>query len=182
MSRPIRIDLKLVAKARRTVKTTRDLDDFCSALAVLLPAKVGLTLEMTAEMLGVGTATIDRMQSRLRLGRTTSTGQRNWGGRRQSLLTPDEEIEFLKPWAEQAQHAGLLVLSPIRVALAQRVGHPVKASVVWRLLARHGWRKVAPDTRHPKNDPQVMRAWKKNSPRRWLPCCAAASSEAGGSA
>jgi hypothetical protein len=46
------------------------------------------------------------------------------------LLTFDQEIEFLKPWAEQAREAGILVLSPIRAALAQRVGHPVKASVV----------------------------------------------------
>jgi transposase len=85
------------------------------------------------------------------------------------LLPFDQEVEFLKPWAQQARDAGILVLSPIRAALAQRVGHPVKASVVWRLLARHGWRKVAPDTRHPKNDPVVMRAWKKNFRKRWIP-------------
>ena len=162
--------MKLVAKAKRTVKTTRDLDDFRSALAVLLPAKAGLTLEETASMLGVGTASVNRMQSRFHTGRTSSSRMRNWGGRRKSLLTAQEEVDFLKPWAEQAQSAGLLVLSPIRAALAQRVGHPVKASVVWRLLARHGWRKVAPDTKHPKNDPKIMNAWKKNSPKLWRPC------------
>ena len=63
----------------------------------------------------------------------------------------------------------MLVLSPIRAALAQRLGRPVAASVVWRLLARHGWRKVAPDTRHPKSDLAAQEAWKKNSPKRWLP-------------
>ena len=170
MARPIYIDLKLVAKAKRTVKTTRNLDDFRAALAVLLPSKVGLTLQETANMLGVGTASINRMQTRLRLGAISSSGTRNWGGRRKSLLTPQEEIDFLKPWAEQARAAGLLVLSPIRAALAQRVGHPVKASVVWRLMARHGWRKVAPDTKHPKNDPRIMEAWKKNFRKLWRPC------------
>jgi transposase len=170
MGRPIRIDVKLVAKAKRTVKTTRDLDDFRSALAVLLPAKVGLTLEETASMLGVGTASVNRMQTRFHTDRTSSSRLRNWGGRRKSLLTLQEEVDFLKPWAEQAREAGLLVLSPIRAALAQRVGHPVKGSVVWRLLSRHGWRKVAPDTKHPKNDPTIMKAWKKNSQKLWLPC------------
>jgi transposase len=110
------------------------------------------------------------MQTRFQTGRTAASHLRNWGGRRQSLLTVQEEVDFLKPWAEQARAAGLLVLSPIRAALAQRVGHPVKASVVWRLLARHGWRKVAPDTRHPKNDPVIMKAWKKNSRKGWQPC------------
>src|ERR1039457_3402819 len=179
MARPIEIDVNRVAQAGRTVKATRNLDDFKSALAVLLPAKAGLTLEATARFLGVGTSSVNRMQARFPIGRASSSERRNWGGRRQSLLTPQEEIEFLKPWAEQAQSAGLLVLSPIRAALALRVGHPVKASVVWRLLARHGWRKVAPDTKHPKNDPKVMNAWKKNSPKRWLPCSAKTSCRPG---
>lgn len=180
MGRPIRINVKLVSKAKCAVKTTRDLDDFRSALAVLLPAKAGLTLKVTAQLLGVGTASVNRMQTRFHTGRTSSSRMRNWGGRRKSLLTLQEEIDFLKPWAEQAREAGLLVLSPIRAALAQRVGHPVKASVVWRLLARHGWRKVAPDTKHPKNDPAIMEAWKKNSQKRWLPCCEKTVCEAGG--
>lgn len=179
MARPIQIDVRRVAQAKLTVKATRNLDDFKSALAVLLPAQAGLTLEETARMLGVGTASVNRLQARLHVGRTFWSERRNWGGRRQSLLTPQEEIEFLKPWAEQAQNAGLLVLSPIRAALALRVGHPVKASVVWRLLARHGWRKVAPDTKRPKNDPKVMNAWKKNSPKLWRPCSARTSSRAG---
>jgi transposase len=62
------------------------------------------------------------------------------------------------------------VLSPIRAALAQHLGRRVAASVVWRLLARHGWRKVTPDTRHPKGDPAAQAAWKKNSRRYWQPC------------
>ena len=72
------------------------------------------------------------------------------GGRRKALLSAEQEAEFLAPWAEQAKEAGLLGLSPIRAALAQRLDRPVAASVVWRLLARHGWRKVAPDTRAPQ--------------------------------
>src|SRR6266536_3116500 len=131
MARPIQIDVKLVAKAQRTVKTTRDLDSFRSALAVLLPARVGLTLEATAHLLGVGTASINRMQTRFQTGRTAASPLRNWGGRRQSLLTVQEEVAFLQPWAAQAR---------------------------------------APGTRHPKNDPRIMKAWKKNSPKRWQPC------------
>ena len=81
-----------------------------------------------------------------------------------------QEREFLEPWEKQAKEGGVLVLSPMRAALAQQLGRKVNRSVVWRLLARHGWRKVAPDTRHPKSDPQVQEAWKKNSRRIWRPC------------
>ena len=40
---------------------------------------------------------------------------------------------------------------------------------MYRLLARHGWRKVAPDTRHPKSDLAVQEEWKKNSPGSGCP-------------
>ena len=82
MARPIQIDVNRVAQARRTVKATRNLDDFKSALAVLLPAKAGLTLEATARLLGVGTSSVNRMQARFQIGRASSSERRNWGGRR----------------------------------------------------------------------------------------------------
>jgi len=85
-------------------------------------------------------------------------------------MSKEEEEEFLKPWAEQAKSGRVLVVSPIRAALAQRLGRPVAASVVYRLLARHGWRKLAPDTHHPKSDPKIQEEWKKNSRARWRSC------------
>ena len=113
---------------------------------------------------------LGRLQQRFRQSVRPRATQPQWGGRRKALLSVAEEAEFLAPWAEQAKSAGgVLVLSPIRAALAQRLSPPVAASVVWRLLARHGWRKLAPDTRHPKSDLVAQEAWKKNFPKRWLP-------------
>jgi transposase len=170
MARPRRIDKGLVAKARRIVARTTDTEQLRAAQAVLLPAVASATLEQTAAILGVGRATVARLQRRFRQSARPAAARRpRWGGRRKALLSIEQEAQFLAPWAEQAKQAGVLVLSPIRAALAQRLGRPVAASVVWRLLARHGWRKVAPDTRHPKSDRVAQQAWKKNSPKRWLP-------------
>jgi transposase len=85
-------------------------------------------------------------------------------------MSEEEERSFLAPWAKLSEEGGMLVVSPLRAALSQRLGRPVAASVVYRLLARHGWRKVAPDTRHPKSDPAVQEEWKKNCPKHWRPC------------
>jgi transposase len=139
--------------------------------AVLLPGLLGATLEQTAAALGVSRATVARLQANFRGKKAASAkASRNWGGRRSSLLTPEEEREFLQPWLELAKGGAVVVVSPIRAALAQRLNQPVKPSVIYRLLARHGWRKVAPDTRHPKSKPEVQEGWKKNSPKCWKPC------------
>jgi len=170
MARPRQIDAALVAKARRVVTETQDLTQFRAAQAVLLPALADTTLEQTATLLGVGRATVPRLQQRFRHASSPSHPRTRWGGRRRALLTLDQEQAFLAPWVQAAQEAGVLVVSPIRAALAQHLGRPVSASVVYRLLTRHGWRKVAPDTRHPKSDPAAQATWKKNSPKRWRPC------------
>jgi transposase len=171
MARPLRIDPRIVQRAQMTAAATTSVESLRQCQAVLLPALFGATLEQTATVLGVGRATVARLQATFRQQKSSSPNPaRNWGGRRQSLLTPQEESAFLKPWLESAADGHLVVVSPIRAALAQRLGQPVKPSVVYRLLARHGWRKVAPDTRHPKSKPEVQAEWKKNSRKRWEPC------------
>jgi len=172
MARPRRTDMKVVSQAQKAVAQATSLQELRAAQAVLLPAIMGTTLTETAALIGVGRATVARLQADFRQAKKPNAAagkQRNWGGRRNALLTVEEEEEFLAPWLEQARTGGVLVVSPLRAALAQRLGKRVKASVVYRLLARHGWRKVAPDTRHPKSDPQVQDEWKKNFRKHWQP-------------
>jgi transposase len=163
--------MSLVTQARQVVRQAGSLDEYKQALAILLPADSGLTLEQTGQLLGIGRATVHRLQTRFRNRRHEGAVSRksSWGGRRHALLSVEEERDFLQPWVEQAKTGRVLVVSPIRAALAQRLGRPVAASVVYRFLARHGWRKMAPDTRHPKSDPQLQEAWKKNFRKRWCP-------------
>lgn len=144
-----------------------------AAQAVLLPALAGTTLEQTAKVLGVGRATVSRLQGAFRQreqGPIPTERSRLWGGRRRALLTQADEKGFLSTWEERAKAGELVVLSSLRTALAERVGHDVAPSVLYRLVARNGWRKVAPDTRHPKTDVLAQQEWKKKRFRKcWRP-------------
>lgn len=168
MSRPRKIDPVAIRRARFAVADAQSAEELRCAQAVLLPALAGTTLEDTAVLLGVGCASIPRLQARFRRRRMSRTAApRNWGGRRRALLTWEQEAAFLVPWVEQAKEGRMLVVSALRAAFVQHVGRPVAATVVYRMLERHGWRKVAPDTRHPKADLKAQEDWKKNSRKRW---------------
>lgn len=169
MARPRRINKRLVARAKKMVATSQNIHQLRAAQAVLLPALTQMTLEKTATFLGVGRSTVPWLQKRFR-EMERGMSPKKWGGRRRSLMKWEEEEKFLEPWKKQSQEGGMIVVSPLRAALAQHLGRPVAATVAYRMLARHNWRKVAPDTRHPKSNPAMQEKWKKNFRKCWQIC------------
>lgn len=83
------------------------------------------------------------------------------GGRRHQNLTLAEEARRLAGFLGRAEQGGVLEVSRVQQAYEQAVGHGVPKSTVYRMLARHGWRQVAPRPRHPQTDAARQRAFKK---------------------
>ena len=171
MARPRKIDSALVAQAQLVAARTNDVQELRMAQAILLPALAQRTLKQTATLLGVGRMTVARLQNRFRRRQAQTPPPRPlWGGRRRALLPQEEEQRFLADWEPQAKRGELVVLTPLRAALDRKLGRRVKPSVVYRMVQRHRWRKVAPDTRHPRGDPAVQEEWKKKRcPKTWRP-------------
>jgi transposase len=172
MARPRRIDHHLVIQARTAAAAATDITQLRTAQAVLLPAVLQTSLEQTASVLGVGRATVARLQARFRQQVAGGALRRSrWGGRRRALLRPEEEQAFLATWRARAEAGELVVLSPLRAALSQQVGRPVAPSGVFGRAARHRWGTGAPDPGNPKRDGGALAVWKKKRFRRsWRPC------------
>lgn len=167
MARPATYTDDMIECAQQIVKDAETARQLRTGLSILIPQVCRVSNSDTAQVLGVGVATVVRMQKKIRdqvAGEQTFKG--SWGGRRRQHLTPEQEAEFLEPWIEQAERGGVLVVPPIHAGLEERLGQPVAASTVYRMLARHGWRKVEPDTCHPKRDAQAQEEFKKNSLKR----------------
>ena len=169
MARPATINNEMVEAARKIVQQAETARQLRKGLSIVLPSAFGASNATTAQVLGIGSATVVRMQREIRdqvAGNPLRKGK--WGGRRRQLLTIEEEKQFLEPWTKEAEAGGVLVVPPIHEALEKRLGRTVPASTVYRMLARHGWRKVTPDTCHPKRDEQAQQEFKKNSTRYWI--------------
>ena len=85
------------------------------------------------------------------------------GGRRNEYLTTSEEQAFLAPFFARAIQGHIATATEIRHALEAHLGHAVHPSTVYRLLARHGWRKTVPRPAHPHVAPTAQEAFKKTS-------------------
>jgi transposase len=135
---------------------------------VWLRALLGLSAAQIATVLGWHISSVSDLHSRsLRAGVTARQGPGRGGRHRQHLsLAPEQEL--LTQFNEVATQGGLWEARTVRDAYRKILGHPVAKSTVYRLLARHGWRKLAPRPRHPKADPSVQKVFKKSDGAWWL--------------
>lgn len=156
---------EVLEQAKAGVAKAKTAEDLRQAQAVLLPLAFGLSLEQTAQAIGVSVGWACRLRTEfIRRGGPRAGRGPARGGRRRENMTMDEEQAFLGPFLEKAAAGKILVVSEIRQALEARLERTVALASVYNLLHRHGWRKIAPDKRHPRADAQAQEEWKKNSP------------------
>ena len=73
-----------------------------------------------------------------------------------------EEAEFLKQFKEEAEKGQVVTAKEIRIAYEEKIGHKCGNGQIYRLLKRHGFRKVKPRGQHPKKaDEATIEASKK---------------------
>lgn len=132
---------------------------------VLIRATLGSTAAEIAQLLGWSTATVHVMHSRWAKEGEAIFEVRARGGRHHQHLGQAQEMELLAPFVERAAAGGMLSVAEIQQAYRERTGKAVARSTVYRLLERHGWRKIVPRPRHPKADVAAQAAFKKTPPR-----------------
>ena len=148
---------------KKLLKKTKTKADFQRVQCVWLRALLGMSSDQVALAVGFSPATVKKLWSQyFSEGEEVLIGKGR-GGRRRANMSLEEEEKILAHFFEEAKSGGVLVVNEIKIAYEDAVGRRVPKSTVYRMLARHGWRKIAQRPRHPKADPQKQEAFKKNS-------------------
>jgi transposase len=83
------------------------------------------------------------------------------GGRYRENLTVQEERKLLAGYTEESKSGKLIVAGKIKLAYETKLGREVSESTIYRMLDRHGFRKIVPYKRHPKSNKEEQEAFKK---------------------
>jgi transposase len=170
MAKPKKLSEKTVARAQQQSDEAQTAKDLRKVLAVLLPAKLGVSQQQAAEVLGIGVATVKRYQNAAhRQAHGLGEPSPGSGGRRNETIPLEFEKNFLALWTQRAETGEVVLVQQLREDLQRQAGRRIPMYTMYRILARHGWRKVAPDTKHPKGDPAAREAFKKTSAPCWSP-------------
>ena len=155
--------------ARELLVKAKTAEELRQAQAILLPLELGLSLEQTALVIGRSVSATCKLRNRRRreaAGELTPK-KRKRELRNRAAANLERESTILDELLTGSAQGGVIVIPALKPAFEKALGRPVALSTLYRVLARHGFRKLAPDTAHPKGNPQGREDWKKNSPAIW---------------
>jgi hypothetical protein len=155
--------------ARERLARARSADELRQAQAILLPLELGLSLEQTAVAIGRSVSLTCKLRNRRRREQAKEIPVKRHKRelRNHALATLEREAALLDAVLAEAASEGVVVIPQLKPAFEESLGKPVALSTLYRMLARHGWRKLAPDTVHPQGDASRREAFKKNSAPMW---------------
>ena len=86
-------------------------------------------------------------------------------------MSYEEEQEILDRFAKAADAGQIITAKEIKAAFDEKLGRDTGRGYIYMLLERHGWRKIKPRYKHPKNasDEEIAASkklnpgWKKSS-------------------
>lgn len=134
-----------IAEARRKNKEKRTE----KRLNALWLRADGLTLEEVARRTGFQRCTVSVLVRKYFQGGSAAIVGNHCGGNRRNMSVADEAA-LLEEFQEKAGQGHMLDVRELELAYEQRVGHRIGSGQIYRVLKRHGWRKVMPRSKHPK--------------------------------
>jgi transposase len=120
-----------------------------------------------AKHVGVSTDTVHQVISKYNRFGVAAVETVGKGGRRHEYLTLEQERQLLAPFFARAETGQIPTAGEIKRAFEAQVGHQVDESTIYRLLTRHGWRKLVPRPVHPQASKEEQEQFKKTLRRRW---------------
>ena len=161
MRRPIAFSKSHLHSLEDLIQEKWSIGEFERFQCVWLRVALDLSPEQIATGLGWHIVSVRRVQEGFARRGPEIFSAKAKGGRHHQNLSLEEELSFLAPFLDRARRGELSTAKEIRTAYEMRIGRKVTKSTIYRMLARHDWRKIAPRPRHPKQDPAAAAAFKK---------------------
>ncbi len=146
----IECDKPTIARLAEWLKRAQSHSEYQRIQCVLIRATLGSSASEIARLLGWSTATVHVIHSRWAKGGESIFELRARRGRHHQHFTPEQEVQVLAPFVARANARGMLKVGEVQQAYEKHVGKSVAPTTIYRLLERHGGRKVVPKRRHPK--------------------------------
>lgn len=136
-------------------------------MAIWLTHTGKLHAHKVAGILGVSTQAVWLWIRQYNQTGPAGLARRGRGGRRWSFMTPEEEVQLLRPLIQEARAGHPPKPDVIRQIIQEKLNRPVSLSYVYRLLKRHNWADILARSR-PRKAPETDSGTFAELSKPWL--------------
>ena len=147
-------------KIKAEEKATQD-KQISRKLKVLMLRYEGKENKTIAERTGFSETRVSHLITEYKKNGLKEYARKKYGGNHRNM-TKEEEEEILEKFRKEAEAGHVVTAQEIKKAFNEKLGRDTGSGYIYMLLARHGWRKVMPRSRHPrKANEEAIEASKK---------------------
>lgn len=130
-------------------------------IKALLLRSQGVKPKVIAEETKFNQKYISELVAKYFKGGIAAITENHYGGNRRNISIEEEQV-LLKHFEELAKSGQIVETSDIKREYEAKVGHRIGKGQIYRVLKRHGWRKIMPRSKHPKKaSPEDIESSKK---------------------
>ncbi|WP_425360100.1 MULTISPECIES: helix-turn-helix domain-containing protein [unclassified Candidatus Tisiphia] len=162
MSRGYKVLEVNVEEVKQLMNEAKTKEEFRRYQSIYLRVSEKMPTSLIAKVTGLSESHVHRTHSQCRKKGLKALCSRKKGGRYRSYLTQEQEREMLKKIEQNAVNGGIVEISKVHKIFEETVGSKIARYTAYRLLHRHGWRKIAPRPYHPKQKKDAVETFKKS--------------------
>ena len=148
-------------EVRQLMNNAKNKEEFRRYQSVYLRISEQMATSLIAKVTGLSESHIHRIHNQCKANGLSSLCSGKKGGRHRSYLTVEQEKEMLQEIEKKAIKGGVVEIAKVHKIFEEKVGGKVARYSAYRLLHRHGWRKVTPRSYHPKQKEDAVESFKK---------------------
>lgn len=126
--------------------------------------------EEIAKHLAISKSLVNKTISEYNRNGASSIDTIGKGGRKNFYMTIEEETKFINSYISKAQQGLIITTGEIKEEFEKIIGKKVHKTSIYRLLARHNWRKLVTRSFLPIQDKEAKEYFKKLRERSKANC------------
>lgn len=157
-----------VYEMERLLKSASDVIAFRKIQCIYLRAKYGYLPKQISEITGLSMSRVRQIHTSYNQEGKSVLKETRRGGRNHSYMDEASESKILESFNQKASQGEVVIVREIHKKYEEVLQKKVTKSAIYKLLHRHGWRKIFPRPNHPNQNKDEIEAFKKTL-AQWLP-------------
>jgi transposase len=151
-----------VEEVKRLMNIAKNKEEFRRYQSIYLRVSEKMPVVLIAKITGLSESHIHRIHSQCRKKGLAIISSAKKGGRYRSYLSIEQEQKMLEEIEQKAINGGVVEISKVHKIFEETIGSKIARYTTYRLLHRHGWRKITPRPYHPKQRKDAVETFKKS--------------------